>query len=119
MSKVSGSDGVKPCHFQYEGTESSSKFACLLAEHLNIRANVAAVQETHSICAADSRVLKNDFAVASAYSSRGSVGVSLLVGRSLNAGVNIVFAGDRGLLVVIMLPLKASSWLRFIRPIPL
>ena len=60
---------------------------------------IAAVQETHFICAANCRVLENDFHVFSAYGSRTSVGVSLLVGRSLDADVNDVFAGDGGRLV--------------------
>ena len=39
-------------------------------------------------------MLERDFNVFSAYGSRTSVGVSLLVGRSLNADVDVVFAGD-------------------------
>ena len=46
------------------------------------------------------RVLESDFNVFSAYGSRTSVGVSLLVGRSLDADVDVVFAGDGGRLVV-------------------
>ncbi len=38
--------------------------------------------------------------VFSAYGSRTSAGVSLLVGRSLDADVDVVFAGDGGRLVV-------------------
>ena len=55
--------------------------------------NVAAVQEIHFISAVDCQVLENDFAVFSAYGSRSSTGISLLVGRSLDADVNVVFAG--------------------------
>ena len=44
---------------------------------------VAAVQETHFICAADCRVLGNDFAFLPAYDSRRSARVSFLVWRSL------------------------------------
>ena len=62
--------------------------------------NVVAVQETHFICAADCRILENDFNVFSSYGSRSSAGVSLLVGRSLDADVDVVFAGDVGRLVV-------------------
>ena len=76
MSKVSGSDGFKPCHFECEGTEGFSKCVHLLAEFKNLSVNVAAVQETQFICAADSRVLENDFIVFSAYGRRGSAGVS-------------------------------------------
>ena len=82
------------------GLRDSSKCAHLLAELKNLRIHVAAVQETHFICAADSRVLENDFNVFSAYGSRSSAGVSLLVERSLDADVDVVFAGDGGCLVV-------------------
>ena len=39
-------------------------------------------------------MLENDFKVFSAYDSRGSAGVSFLVGHSLDADVDVVFAGD-------------------------
>ena len=56
--------------------------------------DVGAVQETYFTCAEDCQVLRDDFEVFSAFSS------SLLVGYSLNAIVNLVFAGDGGQLVV-------------------
>ena len=62
--------------------------------------NVAAVQEIHFICEADCRVLEDNFVVYSAFSSRLNAGVSLLVRRSLDAIVNLVFAGDGGRLLV-------------------
>ena len=65
----------------------------LLAELKKLRVNVAAVQETHFICAADCHVLGNNFNVFSAYGCRTIAGVSLLVGRSFDAGVDVVFAG--------------------------
>ena len=95
MSKVSRSDVTKPCHC-----------ARLLGEFSNLSLNVTAVQETHFNCAADCRVLENDFDVFSAYSSRSSTGVSLLAGRSLDADLNVVFAGDEGLLVVAHVAVK-------------
>ena len=66
-------------------------------------------------------MLEKDFAVFSAYGSGNSAGGSLLVGRSLDADVSVVFAGDEGQLVVAGVPLKASSsgWSWFMRPIPL
>ena len=64
------------------------------------------MQETHFICAADPRVLGNDFNVFSAYGSRSSAGVSLLVGRSLDADVD-VFAVDGGRLVVADVAVKS------------
>ena len=41
-------------------------------------------------------MLESDFNVFTAYGSHSSAGVSLLVGCSLDADVDIVFAGDRG-----------------------
>ena len=87
---------------------------------------VAAVQETDFTCEADCRVLDGDFVVFSPFGSHfmftplavfaGEVDrkvdveevvgevhigeVSLLVGRSLDEIVNLVFAGDRGGLIV-------------------
>ena len=90
------------------GLRDSSKCARLLDELSNLRVDVAAVQETHFICAADCRVLKND--VFSAYGSRNSAGVSLLVGCSLDADVNVVFAGDKGQLVVADVAVKSFRY---------
>ena len=45
-------------------------------------------------------MLENDFEVFSAYGSCCSTGISLLIGRSLNAIVDLVFADDKGRLVV-------------------
>ena len=89
------------------GLRDSSKCARLLGGLSNLR--VPAVQETHFICAEDSRVLENDFNVFSAYGSRGSAGVSLLVGRSLDADV-VVFAGDGGCLVVADVAVKSFKF---------
>ena len=91
----------------------------LLTDHKNLRENVAAVQETYFICAADCRVLENDFNVFSAYSSRSSAGVSLQVERSLGAYVDVVFAGDvksfKFRLVVVYAPNIASERVSFFR----
>ena len=93
------------------GLKDSSKCAYLLAELKNLSVNVAAVQETHFICAADCRVLENDLVVFfSAYGSCSSAGVSLLVGRSLDSDVNIVFAGDGGRLVVANAAVKSFKF---------
>ena len=92
------------------GLRDSSKCARLLAELKNLRVDVTAVQETRLICAADSRVLANDFNVFSAYGSCSSAGVSLLVGRSLDADVDVVFAGDRGRLVVADVAVKSFKF---------
>ena len=92
------------------GLGNSSKCACLLAELKNLSVDVAAVQETHFICTADSRVRENDFNVFSAYGSHSSAGVSLLVGRSLDADVDVVFAGDEGRLVVADVAVKSFKF---------
>ena len=77
---------------------------------MNSKLSVPAVQETHFTCGADCRVLESDFNVFSAYGSRTSVGVSLLVGRSLDADVDVVFAGDGGRLVVADVAVKSFKF---------
>ena len=76
------------------GLRDAKKCAHLFAELSNICVHVAAVQETHFTCDADCRVLEDDFVIFSAFGSHLSAGVSLLVGRSLDAIVNLVFEGD-------------------------
>ena len=100
MSKVSRFYGSKSYHIECERTEDPSKCARLLGELSNLSVNVTAVQETHFTCATDCRVLENDYVVISAYGSRISAGVTLLIGRSLNADVNLFLADDGGWLVV-------------------
>ena len=92
------------------GLRDLSKCARLFAELKNLSINVTAVQETHFICAANNRVLENDLNVFSAYGSRSSVGVSLLVGRSLDADVDVVFAGDGERLVVADVAVKSLKF---------
>ena len=45
-------------------------------------------------------MLRDDFVVYSAFGSRLGAGISLLVGRSHDAIVNVVFSGDGGRLLV-------------------
>ena len=92
------------------GLRDESKCAHLLAELSNLCVSVAAVQETHFTCGADCRVLENDFVVYSAFGSRLSAGVSLLVGRSLDAIVNVVFADDGGRLLVADVAVKTFEF---------
>ena len=92
------------------GLRDPSKCARLLDELKNLRVYIAAVQETHFICDADCRVLESDFNVVSAYGSRTIVGASLLVGRSLDADVDVVFAGDGGRLVVADVAVKSFKF---------
>ena len=58
-------------------------------------------------------MLESDFNVFSAYSSRTSVGVSLLVERSLDSDVDVVFAGDGGRLVVADVAVKSFKFRLF------
>ena len=88
----------------------SNKCARLLAELKTLSIDVAAVQETHLIFDADCRVLENDFNVFSAYGSRSSAGVSLLVGCSLDVDVDVVFAGDGDRLVVVDVAIKSFKF---------
>ena len=92
------------------GLRDASKCAHLLAELSNLCVDVAAVQETHFVCGADCWVLEDDFVVYSAFSSRFGAGVSLLVGRSLDAVVNVVFAGDGGRLLVADVAVKTFEF---------
>ena len=68
------------------------------------------MQETHFTCGADCHVLESDFNVFSAYGHCTSAGVSLLVGRSLAADVDVVFAGDGGQLVVVEVAVKSFKF---------
>ena len=72
--------------------------------------NVTAVQETHLTCAGDRRMQEDDFMVFSAFGSHCSAGISLLVGRSLNAIINLVFEGDGGRLVVADVAVKSFEF---------
>ena len=90
------------------GLKDSSKCTRLVAELKKLGVDVAAVQETHFTCSADCRVLESDFNVFSAYGSRTSAEVSLLVGRSLDA--DVVFAGDGGRLVVADVAVKSFKF---------
>ena len=92
------------------GLRDPGKCTRLLGELKTLGVDVAAVQETHFTCGADCRVLESDFNIFSAYGSRTSVGVSLLVGRSLDADVDVVFAGDGGGLVVADVAVKSFKF---------
>ena len=92
------------------GLRYSSKCTLLLGELRSLGVDVAAVQETHFHCGADCRELESDFNVFSAYGSRTSAGVSLLVGRSLDADVDVVFAGDGDRLFVADVAVKSFKF---------
>ena len=68
------------------------------------------MQETHFVCEADYRVLKDDFVIYTAFSSHFGAGVSLLVGRSLDAIVNVAYAGDGGRLLVADVAVKTFEF---------
>ena len=55
-------------------------------------------------------MLEDGFVVFSAFGSHLSAGVSLLVGRSLDAIVNVVFAGDRGRLLIADVAVKTFEF---------
>ena len=86
------------------GLRDPSKCTRFLGELSNHSLNVAAVQETHW------RVLENDFVVFSAFGSRCSTGVSLLVERSLDAIVNLVFTDDGVRLIVADVAVKTFEF---------
>ena len=92
------------------GLRDPSKCTRLLGELKSLGVDVAAVQKTNFTCGADCRVLESDFNVFSAYSSRTSAGVFLLVGRSLDADVDVVLAGDGGQLVVADVAVKSFKF---------
>ena len=77
-----------------------------LGKFSNLSVNVPAVQETLFNCAVDYQVLENDYVILSAYGSHSSAGVSLLIGRNLNADENLVLVDDGGRLVVTNVALK-------------
>ena len=88
----------------------ASKCPYLFAGLSNLCVNVAAMQETHFTYEADCWVLENDFVVYLVFSSHLSTGVSLLVGCSLDAIVNVVFAGDGGQLLVADVAVKTFEF---------
>ena len=92
------------------GLRDSSRSTRLLGELKNLGVDVGEVQETHFTCGADFRVLESDFNVFSAYGSCTSAGVSLLVGPSLDADVDVAFASDRGRLVVADVAVKSFKF---------
>ena len=96
------------------GLRDPSKCARMLAELLNLNMKVAEVQWTVGSW-------RTDFAVFSAYGSRNSVGVSLLVGRSLDADGDVGFAGDGSRLIVADVAIKSFKFRvsLFMRPISL
>ena len=91
-----GQEALNLASLNVRGLKDLTRCSRLLGELSNLGVNIAAMQETHFICAVDCRPLEGDFVVFSAFGSRCSARVSLLVGRSLNANF---------------------GWLRFMRPI--
>ena len=92
------------------GLRDPSRCSRLLGELPNLGMNVAAVQETHFICAADFRPLMGDFVVFPAFGSLCGLGTLCLLGRRLNANVNIVFTGDEYQLVVVDIAVKTIEF---------
>ena len=96
--------------FNVRGLRDPSRCTRLLGELSNLGVNTTAVQETHFICVEDCRMLEGDFVVFSTFGSHCSADVSLLVGRSLNTNVNLVFACDEGRLVVADIAVKTFEF---------
>ena len=92
------------------GLRDPSKCACLLGELSNLSVDFAEVHETHFTCGVVCRVLEDDYVVLSAYGSRSSVGVSLLIGRGFNADINFVLVDDGVRLVVAYVAVKRSEF---------
>ena len=92
------------------GLRDPSKCSSLLVELSKFNLNAATVQETHFTCTADCRLLEDDYVVFSEYGSRSSIGISLLVGRSLNADQNLVFVDDKSRLVVADVAVKSFDF---------
>ena len=92
------------------GLRDLRKCACLLGDLSKFCENLAAVQQTRFTCAEDCWMLQGDFVVFSAFGSRCGVGVSLLVGCSLNANVNLIFAGDESRLVAADVAVKTFEF---------
>ena len=99
---------LKLATLNVKGLRDPGKCVRLLGELLNLRVNVAAVQETHFTCTANCRVVVDDYIVISAYGSRSSIEVSLLIGCSLNVDVNL--ADDGGYLVVADIAVKSFEF---------
>ena len=68
------------------------------------------MQETHFTYAEDCRMLECDFVVFSPFGSHCGAGASSLVGRSLNANVNLVFACDEDWMVVVDVDVKTFEF---------
>ena len=92
------------------GMRNLNMCACLFGELSSLTVDVTAVQETHFTCTADCRVLEDDYVVLSEYGSRSSVGISLIIWRSLNVDVNLVLAKDRGRMVVADVAVKSFEF---------
>ena len=92
------------------GVSDPSKCSHLLSELLNLNVDVATVLETHFTCAADCRILEFYYVVLSAQRSHSNIGASLLIGRSLNADVNLVLVDDWGRLVVADVTVKSYEF---------
>ena len=100
LCKKVSKDAYKSCYLECEGTEGFEQVCALTRWILEPWWDVAAVQETHFICPADGQVLRNGVVVLSAFGGRCGAGVSLLIGRSLNVDVNLVYAS--GWLLVVL-----------------
>ena len=96
--------------FNAHGLRNASSAASLLKNLLELGIDVAALQETNFTCPRDERVFENDYVVYSAYTVSRGAGVSLLVKRSLNAVVNLLYTDTQGRLLVADLSVNGKKF---------
>ena len=96
--------------FNARGLRNASSAASLLKNLLEYGIDVAALQETNFTCPRDERVFENDYVVYSAYTASRGAGVSLLVKRSLNAVVNLLYTDTQGRLLVADLSVNGKKF---------
>ena len=92
------------------GLRCRGRAARTLRNLLQLDIDVCALQETHFTESRDERVFAGDFHVFSSYGTYQGRGVSLLVKRSLNAVVDVLFTDTDGRLVVADLKVDNSRF---------
>ena len=102
-------DDSKPCHFNARWLRDPSKCVrCLENSRTPSVCHCSARDSLHFHCGLS--VTKNDYAVLSVYGNRNSVGVSLLIGHSCTADVNLVLEDERSRLVVADVAVKSFKF---------
>ena len=91
---------INIANLNVRGLRSREKTDRLLKDLLDLKVDVAAIEETHFVRPVDSRVLANDYYVVSDYGNNVSRGVSLLVRCALNPRIDIVHRSRVGRAIV-------------------